>query len=144
MAKLQYEKGAVWVAILTVSMILLFFSSPAQSNPPGSSDKETRAAIPRMLDLGRNQCLPCKMMAPVLEELKREYAGVIDIAYINVTDKPEVMKGLGLALRAVPFQIFYDALGKIVKRHYGYMSKEEILQTFEELGFDRKPASAKQ
>ena len=92
-------------------------------------------ALPRMLDLGRNQCTPCKMMAPVLAELKREYAGIIDIEYINVAENPDVMKKLDLSLRAVPFQIFYDASGKIVKRHYGYMSREEILTAFKEVEF---------
>ena len=82
--------------------------------------------------------MPCKMMASTLEELKREYAGIVDIEYINIAENPDVMKKLGLPVRAVPFQIFYDALGKIVKRHYGYMSKEEILRAFKDLGFDRK------
>lgn len=93
-----------------------------------------------MLDLGRNQCLPCKMMKPVLEELKQKYAGIIDIEYINVAENPDIMKKLGLSVRAVPFQVFYDASGKIVRRHYGYMSKEEILLAFKDLGFDRKKA----
>jgi thioredoxin 1 len=85
------------------------------------------------------------MMAPVLAELKREYAGVIDIEYINVAENPDAMKKLGLALRAIPFQVFYDASGKIVKRHYGYMSREEIVKAFKDLGFDRKKLpSAKQ
>jgi thioredoxin 1 len=91
-----------------------------------------------MLDLGRNQCTPCKMMVPVLEELKREYAGIVDIEYINVAENPDVMKKLGLPIRAIPFQVFYDASGKVVKQHYGYMSKESILKEFKNLGFGLK------
>ena len=65
-----------------------------------------------MIDLGRNQCAPCKMMAPALAELKLKYAGIIDIKYVNVAEHPDVMSKLGLNLRAVPFQIYYDASGK--------------------------------
>ena len=86
--------------------------------------------------------MPCKMMAPILAELKSEYAGIVDIEYINVAENPDVMKKLGLSLRAVPFQIFYDASGKEVKRHYGYMSKEEILEAFKELGIGLKKTPA--
>jgi thiol-disulfide isomerase/thioredoxin len=143
MRTVQHRRWIVWVAALAVS-VLLFSPTLAQSNVPVPSEKITKTALPRMIDLGRNQCLPCKMMKPVLEELKQTYAGAIDIEYINIAENPGVMEKLGLPVRAVPFQIFYDGSGKIVKRHYGYMSREEILQAFKELGFDRKPASVKQ
>jgi thioredoxin 1 len=122
------------VAVLLIPLLVYGNSSATREKTPSR-------AIPRMIDLGRNQCMPCKMMAPVLAELKREYAGIIDIEYINVAENPDVMQKLGLPVRAVPFQIFYDASGKIVKRHYGYMSKEEILKEFRNLGFDKKPAA---
>jgi thioredoxin 1 len=145
MRAVYHEKSIVLAATLAVSVTLLFSPSFVRSDVPVTTEKATGTALPRMLDLGRNQCMPCKMMAPVLAELKREYAGVVDIEYINVAENPDAMKKLGLALRAVPFQIFYDASGKIVKRHYGYMSKQEILEAFKALGFDRKkPPSAKQ
>jgi len=145
MRTMHRERHIPWVMALAVSVTLLLSSTFAQSDVPATTEKPAATAIPRMLDLGRNQCMPCKMMAPVLAELKREYAGVIDIEYINVAENPDAMKKLGLALRAIPFQVFYDASGKIVKRHYGYMSREEIVKAFKDLGFDRKKLpSAKQ
>ena len=144
MRGVRSRKGIAWAAALAVLMTLLLSPSVAQSNAPTPSGNAARTALPRMIDLGRNQCLPCKMMAPVIAELKQTYAGIIDIEYINVAENPAVMEKLGLPVRAVPFQVFYDASGKIVKRHYGYMSKEEILRAFKELGFDCKPASVKQ
>lgn len=126
------------IAILVFFVITLTgtgFLLPAGAQNKDSKPPTAVKSLPRMLDLGRNQCTPCKMMAPVLAELKREYAGTIDIEYINVAENPDAMKKLGLSIRAVPFQIFYDASGKILKRHYGYMSKEEILSAFKEVGF---------
>jgi thioredoxin 1 len=144
MKTIDDEKRVFWAAVV-VFVILLLSPSSGQCNSGANQGKVTAKAIPRMIDLGRNQCLPCKMMAPVLAELKREYAGIIDIEYINVAENPDAMKKLGLPIRAVPFQIFYDASGNIVKRHYGYMSKEEILQAFKILGFAlNKPGAAKQ
>ena len=140
MGTLHHKGPILWALVLVFSMTLLVSSSLCQSNAAEPPVKTTTTALPRMLDLGRNQCLPCKMMKPVLEELKQKYAGIIDIEYINVAENPDIMKKLGLSVRAVPFQVFYDASGKIVRRHYGYMSKEEILLAFKDLGFDRKKA----
>ena len=135
---MHHEKRNFWIAALAVSVTLLLSPSLAQSTTPAPSETITKTALPRMLDLGRNQCTPCKMMVPVLEELKREYAGIVDIEYVNVAENPDVMKKLGLPIRAVPFQVFYDASGKVVKQHYGYMSKESILKEFKNLGFGLK------
>jgi thioredoxin 1 len=129
-----------------IVFFIIVFMGPCFSALAGTQDQGSKApavkSLPRMIDLGRNQCMPCKMMAPILDELKREYAGIVDIEYINVAENPDVMKKLGLSLRAVPFQIFYDASGKEVKRHYGYMSKEEILEAFKQLGIGLKKAPA--
>jgi thioredoxin 1 len=144
MRTMHRQECIAWAMVSVLLMALLFSPSLAQSNVPAPSSTAAKTALPRMIDLGRNQCMPCKMMAPVLVELKQTYAGVIDIEYINVPDNPGVMEKLGIPVRAVPFQVFYDASGKIVKRHYGYMSREEIVRAFKELGFDRRPASVKQ
>jgi thioredoxin 1 len=136
------KKQIIFAAVMVSLVALLLSPSFAQCDSGVMQRKPTAKSIPRMLDLGRNQCLPCKMMAPILAELKREYAGIIDIEYINVAENPNVMKELGLNVRAIPFQIFYDASGKEVKRHYGYMPKEEILQEFKALGFAPKKPGA--
>jgi thioredoxin 1 len=144
MRSTHHKNRVIFTAAMVIFVALLLSPSFARCDSGVMQEKPASKAIPRMIDLGRNQCMPCKMMAPILEELKREYAGIIDIEYINVAENPDAMKKLGLPIRAVPFQIFYDASGKIVKRHYGYMSKQMILQEFRALGFDvKKPGTAK-
>jgi thioredoxin 1 len=144
MRNVNHRKGIMWTMALMVSMAFFLFPSLSRSDTLPLPKTAAGAALPRMVDLGRGQCTPCKMMVPVLEELKRTYTGIIDIEYINIAQNPGAMQKLGLPVRAVPFQAFYDASGKIVKRHYGYMSREEILQAFKDLGFDlKKPESNK-
>lgn len=85
-----------------------------------------------MVDLGADSCIPCKMMAPILEELKREYKGKAVIAYIDVRyDKPAIEK---YRLEAIPTQVFFDREGKEVERHVGFMSKEKIVLVLKRLG----------
>ncbi len=143
MSSLRHNRIVFLVFSIIIFIGPYFLPSHVDAQKKGSETPVSKP-LPRMLALGRNQCMPCKMMAPVLAELKSEYAGIVDIEYINVADNPDAMKKLGLSLRAVPFQIFYDASGKEVKRHYGYRSKEEILEAFKELGFGKKvPAQPK-
>ena len=126
---------------LTTAVLIALAAVMVAGIPIISEGKDTKVSpaaksLPLLVDLGRRQCTPCKMMAPILDELKREYAGVLDIKFIDVGENPDAIKKYGI--RAIPFQVFYDASGKEVKRHYGYMSKEEILDAFKELGLELK------
>jgi len=90
--------------------------------------------LPRLVDVGADKCIPCKMMAPILEELKGEYAGRMDVMFVDVWKKPEEAKKYGTQM--IPTQIFYDAEGKELFRRSGFIGKEDILAKWRELGYD--------
>lgn len=85
-----------------------------------------------MVDLGAKKCIPCKMMAPILVELTREYQGRAAVLFIDVWENPEV--GPQYGLRSIPTQIFYDATGKEMYRHEGFMDKAAIVAVFRQQG----------
>ncbi len=91
-------------------------------------------ALPRLVDLGAGTCIPCKMMAPILEELKTEYVGQLNVEFLDVRQDPNVISEYHI--RVIPTQIFYDALGQERFRHEGFMSKEDILAMWEQLGVE--------
>jgi thioredoxin 1 len=93
-----------------------------------------RQALPRLIDLGATKCIPCKMMAPILEDLKKTYAGKIDVQFIDVWENPDAGKKYGI--NVIPTQIFYDAQGKELFRHEGFYGKEDILTKWKELGVE--------
>ena len=95
--------------------------------------------LPRLVDLGADKCIPCKAMAPILEAMKKEYAGVLDVEFIDVWKNPGAGKTYGVKL--IPTQIFFDAEGKERFRHEGFFSREDILKKWKELGvsLDKKP-----
>ncbi len=90
--------------------------------------------LPRLVDLGAGTCIPCKLMAPILEELKTEYADQINVEILDVRQDPNVISEYHI--RVIPTQIFYDALGQERFRHEGFMSKEDILAMWEQLGVE--------
>ena len=102
--------------------------------PTQTADAATKAALPRLVDLGAGKCIPCRMMAPILEEMKKTYAGKLDVVFIDVWEKPDEAKKFNINL--IPTQILYDASGKERFRHEGFFSKEDILAKWKELGVD--------
>jgi len=106
----------------------------SQNVEPAASQKKD--ALPRLVDLGAGKCIPCKMMAPILEELKKEYKGRLQVEFIDVWENRKAGEQYGI--RSIPTQIFYDASGKELFRHEGFFSKEEILAKCKELGFNLK------
>ncbi|MCD6288074.1 MAG: thioredoxin family protein [Candidatus Hydrogenedentes bacterium] len=74
------------------------------------------------------------MMAPILDELKKEYAGRLDVEFIDVWQHPKVAEQYGV--RVIPTQIFIDESGKERFRHQGFFAKEDILSKWHELGYE--------
>jgi thioredoxin 1 len=75
-------------------------------------------------------------MAPVLEELKKKYAGKLEVEFIDVWKNPDAGKQYGIEI--IPTQIFFDAGGKELFRHVGFFAKEDILAKWKELGVELK------
>ncbi len=59
---------------------------PDQS-APANEPKPKR--LPRLLEIGAETCIPCRMMQPILAELRREYAGKLQVDFIDVSKNPE-------------------------------------------------------
>jgi thioredoxin 1 len=100
------------------------------NSPPVPQQKE----LPALIDLGAGKCIPCKMMAPILEQLKNDYAGKLRVQVIDVLENPDLTKKY--SVRVIPTQIFYDESGKELFRHEGFYSREEILTKFKQLGVE--------
>lgn len=101
-------------------------ASRAQGLSSSSAGKVT------MIDLGATECIPCKMMAPIIEELKKEYTGKADIIFIDVWKNPDQARKYNI--RAIPTQIFFDAEGREVHRNTGFMDKNRIVAILTRLG----------
>ncbi len=63
-------------------------ASVTAPTPPAAAPEASptaAAALPRLVDLGSTTCIPCKEMAPILDELKTELKGKVEVEFINVT-----------------------------------------------------------
>ncbi|MFW5870478.1 MAG: thioredoxin family protein [Candidatus Sumerlaeota bacterium] len=55
----------------------------SREDPQAPANKQ----LPKMVDLGAGKCIPCKMMEPILDELREEYQGKFDVVFIDVWEK---------------------------------------------------------
>jgi len=108
--------------------------TPATVVQPAAPAAGQTQALPRLVDLGATKCIPCKMMAPILEDLKKTYAGRLDVQFIDVWENPDAGKEYNINL--IPTQIFYNAQGKELFRHEGFFAKQDILAKWKEFGVE--------
>jgi len=127
------ETNGACCASLTNPALLASMVAPATNAPAVAPEKK---GLPKLLDLGAGKCIPCKMMAPILEEMKKEYAGALEVEFIDVWKNPDA--GKQYKIEVIPTQIFYDATGKELFRHIGFYAKADILAKWKELGVDLK------
>ena len=118
----------------TLAVLVPPGAKPATAEPPAQGK-----AIPRLVDLGATECIPCKMMAPIIEELKKTYIGKLDVQFIDVWDNPDA--GEKYKINLIPTQIFYGADGKELFRHEGFFAKDDILAKWKEFGVELKQDS---
>lgn len=114
--------------------------------------------LPVMIDFGADACVPCKEMAPMLDELNRELRGRAVIKFVDVWKNPEA--GQAVPLQVIPTQFFFNADGSpyvldnpeaaaqqgfimysmrdtgehVYTAHQGGMDKETMLSILEEMG----------
>lgn len=138
--------GVAFVILLTAVLVgVSVFGNRAEapqqppvaqtSAQPGHADEIPAVPAPgmvTMLDIGATECIPCKMMAPVIEELKKEYEGRAAVLFIDVWKHPD--QGRRFGIQSIPTQIFYDAKGQEVGRHVGFLDKDSIKDAFAQLG----------
>lgn len=129
----------LWPRLLLMrlfSLVLLLVAGTAHAELPSATSEVIKQALssgkPAVIDLGARTCIPCKKMAPILESLSNEYRGKAGVLFIDVhSDKAAAER---FRVQMIPTQIFFNAQGKEVKRHMGFMEKADIIKELKSAG----------
>jgi thioredoxin 1 len=105
-------------------------SSAAEMEKPQTMNIPVKEMV-TLVDLGAKSCIPCKLMAPILEELEKEYKGRVTVIFIDVWENRDKAKEFKVV--TIPTQIFYNKQGQEVYRHIGFFDKESIKEKLDAL-----------
>jgi thioredoxin 1 len=121
---------------LVLAICGLLIASSAWAELPSGNEFTIRAALasgrPTLVDFGARSCIPCKKMAPILEQLEKEYRGRANVIFVDVWQDRSI--GGRYRVQMIPTQIFYDAKGNEAGRHIGFLDRQPIIDTFTKLG----------
>ncbi|KAF0217261.1 MAG: thioredoxin [Geobacteraceae bacterium] len=121
---------------ITALAITLMLAAAVHAELPSASDTNVRQALssgkPTVIDLGARTCIPCKKMAPILESLSAEYRSRASVLFIDVHENQAAVPKFRIQM--IPTQIFFNAQGKEVKRHIGFMDKADIVKELKAAG----------
>ena len=88
-----------------------------------------KSSKPVLVDYWAEWCGPCRQVAPVLEEIAKEYSSKIDIVKLNVDENPEVVRTYGI-MNIPTLTVFKD--GQVVKEIVGAKPKSALLRELED------------
>lgn len=121
------------VLLFTVFMMV---TALAHAELPSAKETTVKQALssgkPAVIDLGARTCIPCKKMAPILEAVAGECRNKATVLFIDVHEDQAAAQKFGVQM--IPTQIFFDAKGKEVTRHMGFMEKADILKSLKKAG----------
>ena len=104
--------------------------STIEINDANFETEVLKSTQPVLVDFWAEWCGPCKMLAPVLEEIAQEQAGKVKIAKVNVDSSPALSARFGI--QAIP-TLLYFAKGEVRQQTAGVVSKKAILSALEKL-----------
>jgi len=119
----------IFIGLAAAILMVVFMANDAYSEDYSKIPEKGKITL---IDLGAATCIPCKMMAPVLEKVKKRFSGKAEVIVIDIRyDRDQAQR---FQLRAIPTQIFFDKEGKEVYRHLGFLDENAIVEQFTKMG----------
>ena len=131
----RFHQGAKRIIGIALAFLVFVLSLAGPSPSPVQAEDFSQVPVKgmvTMIDLGATECVPCKMMAPIMEKMVKKYQGKAAIVFIDVWKNRDQVSRFGI--RAIPTQVFYDATGREVSRHVGFMSEAAIVEQLTKMG----------
>lgn len=118
--RLAMQVNAEWVKVQYAT---------ARDNPV---DQARTSGKPSLIEFGASGCVPCDMMQPILDKLRKTHAERLNVVFVHVGQEKVLAARFGI--RSIPVQVFYDPSGNEVFRHEGFFAEAEVNKILAKIG----------
>jgi len=125
--------------LLTIGFCLLLMGCGGKQHETRLTENQVESAAEPLItfvELGSVNCIPCKLMVPVMEALEHKYATQLKVIFHDVIKQPEYGRQYGI--RLIPTQVFLDRNGTELFRHEGFFAEDSIASFLEKQGLLEK------
>lgn len=123
--------------MIVYSMLITLFWLSGNALAEDSSEQLPEVPVVgtiTLLDFGATTCIPCKILAPIMKDLKEQYKGKAAIYFVNVRKYRDLT--IQHRIRTIPTLVFFDKNGKEVSRHEGFMERHFIERKLQRMLFE--------
>jgi thioredoxin 1 len=129
---------------IALSCLIVFFSiTLSAETKKNKTDKNKPKPLVTFIELGSVNCIPCRMMQPVMKEIEKEYGDAISVIFYDVWQPKDKEMAAKYNIRVIPTQVFLDKNGKEFHRHEGFYPKEDIIKLVDKQLGIKKPIKSK-
>ncbi len=118
----QYSK----VVLLVMFLIAFFAGRVLATDLTTDSAQPKPAPMVTFIELGSVNCVPCKAMQPVMEEVRTKYGDQVNVVFHDVWTKIGEPYVRTFKIKVIPTQIFLDSKGIEYYRHEGFFPAAEL------------------
>jgi thioredoxin 1 len=123
--------------LLTLSLGGCARSREASSTSPGASDTPRGGVKVTFIELGSVNCVPCKMMQPIMREVEAIFPRDVEVVFHDVWTEKGKPYATQFKIKVIPTQVFLDAKGREFFRHEGFFPRDDLVRLLKEHGAER-------
>jgi thioredoxin 1 len=100
-------------------------AKPLQVTDANFDNEVLKSNVPVLVDFWAEWCAPCRMIAPIVDDIARDYAGKVKVCKLNVDDSQSLASRYGI--RSIPSLLIFKG-GSVVNQVIGAVPKSELVK----------------
>ncbi len=119
-------------SLMTVN-VSCFTKKTTSTETSSTSQESSTSSTPQVLEFYADWWPSCRQVAPVVNRLKEEYRGKVEIIQVNVDDTKNAELTAKYSINAIPTFIFLDKSGNVVDKAVGALAETELREKIDQL-----------